>query len=129
MSSLDQPLFYGCFRHLAARSDLELRQACASQLAAVVRAASALSASAYQSHFHDTVTLLAGDDADGVRASVAEQLHELARLAGKDAGAWVRPRVLVWGARRAEGRSRCWVVQGGHRAGEGGAATSAGVAR
>lgn len=101
MSSSDQPLFYGCFRHLAARSDLELRQACASQLAAVVRAASTLSASAYQSHFHDTATLLAGDDADSVRASVAEQLNELARLAGKDAGARVRPRVLEWGRRRA----------------------------
>ena len=84
----DAPLFNGCFRHMAAQNDVELRKACASQLPIVARQGFG----SYQGHFHDLATHLLSDTNEGVRMAIAEQFHELVKAAGKDAGTLlVRP--------------------------------------
>lgn len=79
----DSLTFFGCFKHLAAKSDVELRRTCAGQLPAVLKAASALSANAFQ-QWQDTVNALACDSDAEVRRALAGVIHELARIAGKD---------------------------------------------
>lgn len=54
-------LFYGCFKHLASKSDVELRRACGAAFSEVLRAAAALHPAAFVQHFADTFTSLAGD--------------------------------------------------------------------
>ncbi|GLC55027.1 hypothetical protein PLESTB_000932600 [Pleodorina starrii] len=80
----DSVLFFSCFKHLATKSDVELRRLCAGQLPAVLRAATALSAAAFSSQFQDTLISLATDPDVEVRKAVAGQLHEVARVVGKD---------------------------------------------
>jgi serine/threonine-protein phosphatase 4 regulatory subunit 4 len=77
-------LFFSCFKHLATKSDVELRRLCAGQLPAVLRAATALSATAFAQQFQDTLISLATDPDVEVRRTVAGQLHEVARVVGKD---------------------------------------------
>ncbi|GIL70257.1 hypothetical protein Vretimale_3531 [Volvox reticuliferus] len=80
----DSVLFFSCFKHLATKSDVELRRLCAGQLPAVLRAATALSATAFAQQFQDTLISLATDPDVEVRKTVAGQLHEVARVVGKD---------------------------------------------
>ena len=83
----DLRLFLGCFRHLltSSSSSDQLRQACAQQLPAVIKAASALQPDVYSSQFHDIVTLLLADSSAEVRSTVAGQLYEHTRVAGAQA--------------------------------------------
>ncbi|WIA29762.1 hypothetical protein OEZ86_012236 [Tetradesmus obliquus] len=71
----DAGLLYGCFRHLAARADVELRRLCASRLPALM--ASPLPGSS-ASYLHDTWTDLALDHDMQVRVAIASQLHLVA---------------------------------------------------
>ncbi|EFJ50926.1 hypothetical protein VOLCADRAFT_88347 [Volvox carteri f. nagariensis] len=80
----DSVLFFSCFKHLATKSDVELRRLCAGQLPAVLRAATALSTTAFAQQFQDTLISLATDPDVDVRKTVAAQLHEVARVVGKD---------------------------------------------
>ncbi|GFR43586.1 hypothetical protein Agub_g4683 [Astrephomene gubernaculifera] len=80
----DSVLFFSCFKHLATKSDVELRRLCAGQLPAVLRAATALAAAAFSQQFQDTLNSLATDADVEVRKTVAGQLHEVARVVGKD---------------------------------------------
>ncbi|KXZ47380.1 hypothetical protein GPECTOR_35g818 [Gonium pectorale] len=83
----DSVLFFSCYKHLATKADVELRRLCASQLPAVLRAATALTAAAFSQHFQDTLTNLATDPDAEVRKTIAGQLHEVARVVGKDSPA------------------------------------------
>ncbi|GAX76223.1 hypothetical protein CEUSTIGMA_g3667.t1 [Chlamydomonas eustigma] len=84
----DCPLFYGCFRHLAARSNDDLRVDCALQFSSSAKAANLAAASlglpsspsAYQIHFHDALLSMVSDSCAHVRLAVSEQLHEIMRL-------------------------------------------------
>ncbi|KAG2485883.1 hypothetical protein HYH03_015466 [Edaphochlamys debaryana] len=80
----DAVLFFSCFKHLATKADTELRRLCAAQLPAVVKAATALAAAAFQQQFQDTLNNLATDPDIEVRKIVAGSLHELARTVGRD---------------------------------------------
>ena len=57
----DSVLFFSCYKHLATKADTELRKLCASQLPAVLRAATALAAAAFSQQFQDTLNNLATD--------------------------------------------------------------------
>ncbi len=80
----DSVLFFSCFKHLATKPDVELRRTCAAQLPAVVRAATALQASAFSAQFADTLTNLATDPDPDVRKAIATNLHEVAKVVGRE---------------------------------------------
>lgn len=80
----DPQLFFGCYRHLAAKSDGGLRRLCAAQLPEVLRAASALHAAAFAQQFHDTFHALATDADPEVRTLIARQFPEVAAAVGRD---------------------------------------------
>lgn len=71
----DASLLYGCFRHLAARGDVELRRLCAAQLPVLMKAPLAGTSSLY---LHDTWQDLATDHDDQVRRCLV--------LAGQEEG-------------------------------------------
>ncbi|KAG2451341.1 hypothetical protein HYH02_003945 [Chlamydomonas schloesseri] len=80
----DSVLFFSCYKHLATKADVELRKLCASQLPAVLRAATALTAAAFSQQFQDTLNNLATDQDVEVRKTLAGLFHEVARVVGKD---------------------------------------------
>ncbi|KAG2445689.1 hypothetical protein HXX76_000297 [Chlamydomonas incerta] len=80
----DSVLFFSCYKHLATKADTELRKLCASQLPAVLRAATALTAAAFSQQFQDTLNNLATDQDVEVRKTLAALFHEVARVVGKD---------------------------------------------
>lgn len=84
MEQGDTQMFYGCFKHLASKADVELRRACASSFATLVKAAASLHPNAFAIHFSDTLQALAADYDEEVRVPVASSLHEVARWAGKE---------------------------------------------
>jgi len=84
MEQDDVQVFYGCFKHLASKTDAELRRACAGSFAAVVKAAAALHPNAFPAHFSDSFQSLATDFDEEVRVSIAAAIHEVARWAGKE---------------------------------------------
>lgn len=63
----DLPMFYGCFKHLATKADMELRRNCAQQLPSVLKAAAAVQQHAFALHFVDMTYSLANDSDEEVR--------------------------------------------------------------
>ena len=57
--------FYACFKHLASKSDNELRRACCSQVSLFLRAALGYGPHIYATHFHDLLVNLAGRGGGG----------------------------------------------------------------
>lgn len=80
----DYQMFYGCYKHMASKPDVELRRACAGSLGSLLKAATLTQANALGQHFSDTLASLAGDSDEGVRLAVAGQFHEVARYSGRD---------------------------------------------
>lgn len=80
----DPPLFFGCYRHLSAKSDVELRRLCAGQMPEVLRAASSLHAGAFSQQFSSTYYNLATDADPEVRTLIARQFTEVAHIVGRE---------------------------------------------
>ncbi|GAX81677.1 hypothetical protein CEUSTIGMA_g9105.t1 [Chlamydomonas eustigma] len=103
----DCPLFFGCYRHLAARSNEDLRVVCAQQLSLSAQAANLTainlgaspSPSSYQLHFHDSFLSMVSDTCESVRLAVAKQVHDVMKLVpSKDVYAlFLRPLVKFIG--------------------------------
>jgi len=84
----DLPLFYSCFRHLAARPNPDLRRACAAQLLPLMRAPLPGVTHAY---FLDTWLDMASDHDEAVRAQIVGSMGQIvALMAPTEAGKLLR---------------------------------------
>ena len=74
---MDHSIFFGCYRYLAGRSDIAVRQSCARNFPAVLKMAGP---DAYANQFHDTFAHLAADEDEEVRRTISSQFHEVRLL-------------------------------------------------
>ena len=95
-------MFFGCYRHLAQRDDVELRKLCCSQFTTVLKLAGPAT---FSLQFSNTLSSLSYDQSEEVRAIMAATFHEVGQ--GRMGGMWGGGVMGRWAGFEGQCGGRC----------------------